>query len=118
MKTMIVIAAVLAGLPSANAGGKRIDNLTLCSVAAEAFDTRDLVAVKEVGDYIANFFSQFSENVGQDPGIAKMAEDRLVAIVIGRCRKFPDRRLEYQTRLVFSDWRTKGADFWDERLEK
>jgi hypothetical protein len=116
-KTIIVIAAILIGLASANAGGERIDSRTACSVAAKAFDTKDLVAVKEVGDYIGNLFSRFSENVGQEPGIAKMVEGQLIAIVIDRCRKFPNRSLEYQTRLVFSDWRTK-ADFWDERPEK
>jgi hypothetical protein len=117
MRTIIVTAPILIGLASASAGGERIDNRTTCSVAAKAFDTGDLVAVKEVGDYIGNLFLQFSENVGQDPALAKMVEGKLVAIVIGRCRKFSNRSLEYQTRLVFSDWRTK-ADFWDERLEK
>jgi hypothetical protein len=47
-----------------------------------------------------------------------MADSWLVAIVVHRCRKSPNSRLEWQTRMVFSDWRTKGAAFWDERLEK
>jgi hypothetical protein len=49
MKTMIVIAAVLAELATANAREK-IDNLFPCSEAAKAFDTKNLAAVKEVGD--------------------------------------------------------------------
>jgi len=112
--TTIIVAAILIGLANANAEEK-IDNKTNCSIAAKAFDTRDLAAIRVVGDYIANLFSQFSENVGI-PGVSKMGvENHLVAIVISRCRKFPNRSLEYQTRLVFSDWRTK-PDFWDSEL--
>jgi hypothetical protein len=117
MKSLIVIASsLLIGLASANAGDK-INNLTMCSEAAKAYDTADMAAVREVGDYVMSLFTQFSQNVGDDPGIVKMADNYLVAFVIGRCRKFPNRRLEYQTRLVFSDWKTK-PDFWDERLDK
>jgi hypothetical protein len=71
------------------------------ALAAKAFDTKNLAAVKEVGDYIMDLFSQFSENVGQDPGVAKMADSWLVAIVIHRCRKSPNSRLEWQTMVLF-----------------
>jgi hypothetical protein len=112
--TIIIVAAILIGLANANAEEK-IDNKTNCSVAAKAFDTRDLAAIRVVGDYIANLFAQFSENVGT-PGVSKMGvEDRLVAIVVGRCRNDPSRTIETQTRLVFFDWRTK-PDFWESEL--
>lgn len=46
------------------------------AVAAKAFDTSDLAAVREASIYIGYLFSQFSENVGDDPGIAKMVEGK------------------------------------------
>jgi hypothetical protein len=116
MKTAVTIAASLMGANIHLAkAGDRINNLTTCAEAAKAFDTGDPAAVREVSIYTLSLFSQFSENVGDDPGIVKMVDKYLVAIVIARCRKFPERRLEYQTRLVFSDWKTK-TDFWDERF--
>jgi hypothetical protein len=94
-------------------GARCLLQTDMCYTAAEAFERKDLAAVREIGDYIVTLLAQLLVNRDLPADTVKPVDDKIVAIVISRCRKSPNVRLEIQTRLVGADWRDKPG-FWDE----
>ena len=95
MMTKIAITAALLALTGSAAIAAEITDRTPCSVAVKAWDSRDMDAVHEIGQFIENTMQDldFNHTDNGEPGIMAGMNDHgkatAVASAVGFCRQHP-----------------------------
>ena len=103
---MGVIVGVIAIAVTTKAEAATLDDRTKCDVAVRAFDTKDLVAIRSIGDYIMTIVARLDKaDMKTGHRHLKVEDAEMVAAAVGFCRQKPTATIRSETDDVYDGMR-------------
>jgi hypothetical protein len=93
-----VVGAIAIAVATKAEAAPNVDDRTKCDVAVRAFDTKDLVAIRSIGDYIVTIVGRLDEaDMKTGHRHLKVQDREMVAAAVGFCRQKPTATIRSQT---------------------
>jgi hypothetical protein len=92
-----IVGAIAIAVATKAEAAPNVDDRTKCDVAVRAFDTKDFVAIRSIGDYIMTIVGRLDEaDMKTGHRHLNVEDGQMVASAVGFCRQKPTATIRSQ----------------------